>query len=53
LESECPGRSRSPSGGLSTDHTYDDTVVRTAERWKFRSRRLSHDIAGDSGLNVK
>jgi 3-phenylpropionate/cinnamic acid dioxygenase small subunit len=33
--------------------TYDDTVVRTAEGWKFRSRRLSHDIAGESGLNVK
>jgi 3-phenylpropionate/cinnamic acid dioxygenase small subunit len=33
--------------------TYDDTVVRTAEGWKFRSRRLSHDIAGESGLNAK
>jgi 3-phenylpropionate/cinnamic acid dioxygenase small subunit len=33
--------------------TYDDTVVRTAEGWKFKSRRLSHDIAGESGLNVK
>jgi hypothetical protein len=33
--------------------TYDDTVVRTKEGWKFRSRRLSHDIAGESGLNVK
>lgn len=33
--------------------TYDDTVVRTAEGWKFRSRRLSHDIAGESGLNTK
>jgi 3-phenylpropionate/cinnamic acid dioxygenase small subunit len=33
--------------------TYDDTVVRTSEGWKFKSRRLSHDIAGESGLNVK
>jgi len=33
--------------------TYDATVVRTAEGWKFKSRRLSHDIAGESGLNVK
>jgi hypothetical protein len=33
--------------------TYDDTVVRTKEGWKFKSRRLSHDIAGESGLNVK
>jgi len=32
--------------------TYDDTVVRTNEGWKFKSRRLSHDIAGESGLNV-
>lgn len=33
--------------------TYDDTVVRTGEGWKFQSRRLSHDIAGESGLNAK
>ena len=33
--------------------TYDDIVVRTAQGWKFKSRRLSHDIAGESGLNVK
>jgi SnoaL-like protein len=32
--------------------TYDDTVVRTAEGWKFKSRTLSHDIAGESGLNA-
>jgi len=32
--------------------TYDDAVVRTAEGWKFKSRRLSHDIAGGSGLNA-
>jgi len=33
--------------------TYDDIVVRTADGWKFKSRRLSHDIAGESGLNMK
>ena len=33
--------------------TYDDIVVRNKEGWKFKSRRLSHDIAGESGLNVK
>jgi len=33
--------------------TYDDIVVRTGQGWKFKSRRLSHDIAGESGLNVK
>ena len=33
--------------------TYDDIVVRTADGWKFRSRKLSHDIAGESGLNTK
>jgi 3-phenylpropionate/cinnamic acid dioxygenase small subunit len=33
--------------------TYDDIVVRTVAGWKFKSRRLSHDIAGESGLNTK
>ena len=33
--------------------TYDDTVVRTPEGWRFKSRRLSHDVAGESGLNAK
>jgi SnoaL-like domain len=32
--------------------SYDDTVVRTSDGWKFKSRRLSHDIAGESGLNA-
>jgi 3-phenylpropionate/cinnamic acid dioxygenase small subunit len=38
---------------VSVAGTYDDIVVRTAEGWKFRSRKLSHDIAGESGLNTK
>ncbi|GAB2900807.1 nuclear transport factor 2 family protein [Paraburkholderia jirisanensis] len=29
---------------------YEDEVVRHDEGWLFRSRRLSHDIAGESGL---
>jgi 3-phenylpropionate/cinnamic acid dioxygenase small subunit len=33
--------------------TYEDIVVRTAEGWKFKARKLSHDIAGESGLNTK
>jgi hypothetical protein len=31
--------------------TYDDLVVRAGGAWRFKSRRLSHDIAGESGLN--
>jgi hypothetical protein len=38
---------------ISVAGTYDDVVVRTPEGWKFKSRKLSHDIAGESGLNVK
>jgi 3-phenylpropionate/cinnamic acid dioxygenase small subunit len=38
---------------ISVAGTYDDMVVRTTEGWMFKSRRLSHDIAGESGLNVK
>ncbi len=38
---------------ISVAGTYDDVVVRTREGWRFKSRRLSHDIAGESGLNVK
>lgn len=29
---------------------YEDEVVRVEGRWFFQSRRLSHDIAGESGL---
>jgi 3-phenylpropionate/cinnamic acid dioxygenase small subunit len=37
---------------ISVAGTYDDTVVRVGADWKFKSRRLSHDIAGESGLNL-
>jgi hypothetical protein len=31
--------------------TYEDVLVRTAEGWRFRERRLVHDLAADLGLN--
>jgi hypothetical protein len=31
--------------------TYEDELVRTDAGWRFRSRRLVHDIAGSLGLN--
>jgi hypothetical protein len=43
----------SPTGPtIAVAGTYDDTVVRTSDGWKFKSRRLSHDITGESGLNM-
>jgi uncharacterized protein (TIGR02246 family) len=33
--------------------TYEDELVRTKEGWRFRSRRLVHDIAGELGLNLR
>jgi hypothetical protein len=30
--------------------TYYDVVVRSGANWRFKSRRLTHDIAGKSGL---
>jgi hypothetical protein len=30
--------------------TYYDLVVRKGTNWRFKSRRLTHDIAGESGL---
>jgi hypothetical protein len=43
----------SPSGpAIAVAGTYDDIVVRSGAEWKFKSRQLSHDIAGESGLNV-
>jgi hypothetical protein len=32
--------------------TYDDVVVKSEGAWKFKRRRLAHDIAGESGLNA-
>src|SRR6201996_2701295 len=43
----------SPGGPvIAVAGTYDDTVVKIGGKWKFRSRKLSHDIVGESGLNV-
>ena len=32
--------------------TYEDVLVRTPDGWRFRERRLVHDLAGALGLNV-
>jgi len=32
--------------------TYEDQLVRTAGGWRFRERRLVHDLAGELGLNL-
>jgi len=33
--------------------TYEDELVRTGEGWRFRSRRLVHDIVGELSLNPR
>jgi hypothetical protein len=30
--------------------TYHDVVARNGAHWRFKSRQLTHDIAGESGL---
>ena len=32
--------------------TYQDLLERTAAGWRFRERRLVHDLAGELGLNL-
>jgi len=32
--------------------TYEDVLVRTPGGWRFRERRLVHDLRGELGLNV-
>ena len=32
--------------------TYEDDLVKGEKGWRFRRRRLVHDIAGDIGLNL-
>jgi len=41
-------------GGLvpSVAGAYEDVLVRTAIGWRFRERRLVHDLAGELGLNL-
>jgi 3-phenylpropionate/cinnamic acid dioxygenase small subunit len=44
----------SPNGPvIAVAGRYEDLVERTADRWLFKSRRLHHDIAGESGLNER
>lgn len=35
---------------LAIAGTYEDVVVRTAAGWRFRSREIHNDVAGDLGL---
>jgi 3-phenylpropionate/cinnamic acid dioxygenase small subunit len=43
----------SPAGPvIAVAGTYDDVVVKSEGAWKFKRRRLAHDIAGESGLNA-
>ena len=41
-------------GGLvpSVAGTYEDVLVRTTAGWRFRERRLVHDLAAGLGLNL-
>ena len=32
--------------------TYEDVLVRTPDGWRFRERRLVHDLAATLGLNI-
>jgi 3-phenylpropionate/cinnamic acid dioxygenase small subunit len=42
----------SPAGpAIAVAGTYRDELVKQEGRWRFRSRELFHDIAGESGLN--
>ncbi|WP_144111704.1 nuclear transport factor 2 family protein [Paraburkholderia sp. BCC1886] len=41
----------SPQGPvIAVAGRYEDSVLRAGERWLFQSRRLHHDITGESGL---
>ena len=33
--------------------TYEDVLMRTRDGWRFRERRLVHDLRGELGLNVE
>lgn len=33
--------------------TYEDRLVRTPDGWRFRERRLVHDLRAELGLNVE
>jgi hypothetical protein len=41
-----------PSTGpvMAVAGAYHDVVIRDGANWRFKSRRLAHDIAGENGL---
>ena len=43
-------RDTSAGPAIAVAGTYHDVVVRGGANWRFKSRRLTHDIAGESGL---
>jgi hypothetical protein len=43
-------RDTSAGPAIAVAGTYHDAVARDGANWRFRSRRLTHDIAGESGL---
>lgn len=43
-------RDTSMGPAIAVAGTYHDVVVRDGANWRFKSRRLTHDIAGESGL---
>jgi hypothetical protein len=43
-------RDTSTGPAIAVAGTYQDVVVRDGANWRFKSRRLTHDIAGESGL---
>jgi 3-phenylpropionate/cinnamic acid dioxygenase small subunit len=43
-------RDSSEGPAIAVAGRYEDEVVRYEGRWLFKSRRLTHDIAGESGL---
>jgi hypothetical protein len=43
-------RDTSTGPAIAVAGTYHDVVVKIGANWRFKSRRLTHDIAGESGL---
>jgi hypothetical protein len=43
-------RDTSAGPAIAVAGTYHDVVARDSANWRFKSRRLTHDIAGESGL---
>jgi hypothetical protein len=43
-------RDTSTGPAIAVAGTYHDVVVKDGANWRFKSRQLTHDIAGESGL---